>query len=62
MKKKPKSTRTATDALKAYKAARRQEEIELHGKPLKQGGVVKSKKRYTRERKHKGETGREIEV
>ncbi len=55
MKKKSKKIKTATDALKAYKAARRQEEIELHGKPLKQGGVVKNKKRYTRKRKHKGE-------
>lgn len=55
MKKKSKRINTATDALKAFKAARRKEEIELHGKPVKQSSVVANKKKYTRKRKHKGE-------
>jgi len=55
MKKKSKRIKTATDALKAFKAARRKEEIELHGKPIRQSGVVANKKKYTRKRKHKGD-------
>ena len=55
MKKKSKRIKTASDALKAYKAARRKEEIELHGKPIRQSNVVTNKKKYTRKKKHKGE-------
>ena len=54
MKKKSKRIKTATDALKAFKAARRKEEIELHGKPIRQSSVVANKKKYTRKKKHKG--------
>lgn len=53
MKKKAKRAKTVIDALKAYKAARRKEEIELHGKPLKQTAIVANKKKYSRKKKHK---------
>lgn len=52
MKKNKKAT-PAQDALKAFKAARRAEEIAQHGKPLKQSSVTVNKKRYTRKQKHK---------
>jgi len=53
MKKKAKRAKTVIDALKAYKAARRKEEIELHGKPISQSSVMANKKKYTRKKKHK---------
>lgn len=50
---KKKKVTPAQDALKAFKAARREEEIALHGKPLKQSSVSVNKKKYTRKQKHK---------
>ena len=50
MKRKP------DDILLALKAARKQsreDEIKAHGKPICYTSVVKSKKQYTRKRKHK---------
>ena len=44
------------DVLLALKAARkksREDEITAHGKPICYTSVVKSKKQYTRKRKHK---------
>jgi len=40
-------------AVKAMRKARREEEIALHGKPLRIGHVAVSKKQYTRKQKHK---------
>lgn len=51
--KKKKKIAPAKDALKAFKAARRAEEIAEHGKPIKQGSIVANKKKYTRKKKHK---------
>lgn len=55
MKKRSKNDKAtpAIDALKAFKAARRAEEIEQHGKPIKQSSVVANKKKYSRKKKHK---------
>ena len=39
---------------KANRKASREEEIEAHGKPINYSSVVKSKKQYTRNVKHKG--------
>lgn len=47
------------DALKAFKAARRAEEIALHGKPLKQSSIATNKKRYSRKKKHKNQADKE---
>lgn len=52
-KRSKKKTTPALDALKAFKAARRVEEIEQHGKPIKQSSVVANKKKYSRKKKHK---------
>lgn len=41
------------DILKAVKAKQRQEEIDTFGKPISHSNVVKSKKVYSRKRKHK---------
>ena len=41
------------DFIKANRKASREEEIEAHGKPVKFGGMHKSKKDYTRKDKHK---------
>ena len=46
---------TDRDFIKANRKASREEEIERHGKPIKIGGVHKSKKVYTRKDKHKQE-------
>lgn len=46
---------TDRDFIKANRRASREEEIEKHGKPVKIGGVHKSKKVYTRKDKHKQE-------
>lgn len=43
------------DYIKAAKRASREEEIDLHGKPVKIGGIHKSKKTYNRKDKHKKE-------
>lgn len=39
--------------VKAMRRMRREEEIAKHGKPLRRGHVVRSKKTYTRKQKHK---------
>ena len=41
------------DVLKAVRKANREEEIRLHGKPIKVSNVVESKKVYSRKTKHK---------
>lgn len=41
------------DFMKANRKASREEEIERHGKPVRMGGLHKSKKLYTRKDKHK---------
>lgn len=41
------------DFMKANRKASREEEIEAHGKPVKFGGIHKSKKIYNRHDKHK---------
>lgn len=41
------------DYMKANRKASRDEEIESHGKPVKYGGLHKSKREYTRKDKHK---------
>ena len=46
---------TDRDFMKANRKASREEEIEAHGKPIKFGGLHKSKKEYTRKDKHKKE-------
>lgn len=43
------------DFMKANRRASRNEEIEAHGKPIKMGGLHKSKKAYSRKDKHKQE-------
>jgi len=53
MKKRNKKATPAIDALKAFKAARRAEEIAEHGKPLKQASIMANKKKYSRKNKHK---------
>ena len=41
------------DFIKANRKASREEEIERHGKPVRTGGLHKSKKNYSRKDKHK---------
>jgi len=41
------------DFMKANRKASREEEIERHGKPVRIGGLHKSKTNYTRKDKHK---------
>ena len=43
------------EALKAARRNSREEEIRLYGKPICWSSIVKSKKAYTRKRKHKHE-------
>jgi uncharacterized protein (DUF1697 family) len=40
-------------ALKIYKKKSREEEIEMHGKPINHHSIQKSKKQYSRKEKHK---------
>ena len=44
---------TERDFMKGNRKAARDEEIERHGKPVKLGGLHKSKKTYDRHDKHK---------
>lgn len=44
---------TERDFMKGNRKASREEEIEAHGKPVKFGGLHKSKKAYSRKDKHK---------
>ena len=44
---------TERDFIKANRKASREEEISNHGKPIKIGGLHKSKKEYSRKDKHK---------
>lgn len=41
------------NALKSYKKKSREEEIEAHGKPIRNKSIVRSKKQYARKEKHK---------
>ena len=41
------------DILKAVKAKQRQDEIDTYGKPISHSHVVRSKKVYSRKRKHR---------
>lgn len=41
------------DILKRVRKENREEEIRLHGKPIRWCHIVKSKKQYTRKNKHK---------
>jgi hypothetical protein len=43
------------DFMKANRKASREEEIERHGKPVRMGGLHKSKKTYSRKDKHRQE-------
>jgi len=43
------------DYMKANRKAAREEEIDAHGKPVRFGGMHKSKKQYNRNDKHKKE-------
>ena len=54
MKKKGKGKkRQVTDMLNAVKAKQRSDEISEHGKPISYFHIAKSKKVYSRKRKHK---------
>jgi len=44
---------TEKDFMKANRKASRDEEISNHGKPVRMGGLHKSKKNYSRKDKHK---------
>ena len=44
---------TERDFMKGNRKASREEEIENHGKPVKFGGLHKSKKTYSRKDKHR---------
>lgn len=53
MKGKRKKRNIVIDALNAVKAKQREDEILEHGKPISIARVVKSKKVYTRKKKHR---------
>ena len=53
MKKRKKKRKLVTDVFNAVKANQRSDEISEHGKPVSCFHIAKSKKVYTRKRKHK---------
>lgn len=55
---KKKRSQQVRDIIKAVRAKQRQEEIDAFGKPICHSNVVKSKKVYSRKRKHKNQRER----
>lgn len=53
MKRKKKKRNIVVDLLNAVKAKQRSDEISEHGKPVSCFHIVKSKKVYSRKKKHK---------
>lgn len=52
-----KTDKTTMAILKAMRRMRREEELKAYGHPVSYERVVKSKKLYSRKRKHKGREG-----